>query len=428
MIIEFFGKNFGCFRDEFRLSMLATDIDRDSDRGIVEVDIEGEDEPLRLLRSAAIYGPNASGKSTVLRAARALGFLIHNSAQMASDEDIRPYEPFMLDAETKSQPVCIGIKAVVHRRVFKYVVEFERSRVVSEVLERIGPDSDQLLFERRNDRVEGDWQNDPRFALLSDSLRSNALLLSLADTITPGLVEGVAVGIKNRLRCFDPAMNHWGPTRARIVAKQVADDVDGFGGWLLELLRNADLGIVGIIPDKAPVSPLQSEEHPSRHQDDEYILNLLHEGADGSFKLPYNRESLGTQKTVELSLVLHSLCEGQEMVAWFVDEIGASMHPQQLESFIRLINCDLPDKQIKGQLIFATHETSLLDDQARDAVLRRDQVYFTEKDQHGASHLYSVSDFKERQNLNLRRRYLQGRYGALPAIGDFGARNVGKKS
>ena len=67
MLLEFYGRNFGCFRDEFRLSMLATDVDPGSDRGVVEVKVEGEDEPLRLLRAVAIYGPNGSGKSTVLR-------------------------------------------------------------------------------------------------------------------------------------------------------------------------------------------------------------------------------------------------------------------------------------------------------------------------------------------------------------------------
>ncbi len=81
MLIELFGRNFGSFRDEFHLSMLATDIDPGNPRGIVEVPLEGEDEPLRLLRCAAIYGPNASGKSTVLRAAAALEHLLSSSAQ-----------------------------------------------------------------------------------------------------------------------------------------------------------------------------------------------------------------------------------------------------------------------------------------------------------------------------------------------------------
>jgi AAA15 family ATPase/GTPase len=81
MLIELYGQNFGCFRDEFRLSMLATDIDLDSDRGIVEVKVEGDDEPLRLLRAVAIYGPNGSGKSTVLNAAKSLGLLISSTGK-----------------------------------------------------------------------------------------------------------------------------------------------------------------------------------------------------------------------------------------------------------------------------------------------------------------------------------------------------------
>ena len=108
MLIEFFGRNYGCFRDEFHLSMLATDIDPDNPRGVVEVPVEGEAEPLRLLRCAAIYGPNASGKSTVLRAAAALAWQISRSSQYGSEETIGWYEPFLLGQSDTSDVVRLG--------------------------------------------------------------------------------------------------------------------------------------------------------------------------------------------------------------------------------------------------------------------------------------------------------------------------------
>ncbi|NJL31659.1 MAG: hypothetical protein HC898_08525 [Phycisphaerales bacterium] len=95
------------------------------------------------------------------------------------------------------------------------------------------------------------------------------------------------------------------------------------------------------------------------------------------------------------------------------------MHPTLLQGLIRHFNSEIPQKKMCGQLIFVTHETALLDAEAKNAALRRDQVYLTEKDASGAARLYSVAEFNERNNLNMRKRYLQGRYGALPALGSF---------
>lgn len=136
-------------------------------------------------------------------------------------------------------------------------------------------------------------------------------------------------------------------------------------------------------------------------------------------RLDYERESMGTRRLVELVPFLHDLTHGPEGQAYFIDEIGASIHPHLLHAFVRRFNCDTEPESVRGQLIFATHETVMLDAEAKDAVLRRDQAYFTEKDHSGASRLYSVAEFRERNNLNLRRRYLQGRYGALPSLGRF---------
>src|SRR5687767_14185768 len=146
MLIEYFGENFGCFRDAFRLSMLATDIDPDSDRGIVEVAVSGDPEPLRLLRSAALYGPNASGKSTILRAARSLGLLIFRAARFRSDEPIDFYEPFA-GGRAAEKPVRLGLKAVVDGNVYDYEVAFDQFQVIHERLDQQLLDQSLTLFD-----------------------------------------------------------------------------------------------------------------------------------------------------------------------------------------------------------------------------------------------------------------------------------------
>lgn len=425
MLIELFGQNFGSFRDEFRLSMLATDIDPDSQRGILEVHIEGDDEPLRLLRAVALYGPNGSGKSTLLRAANALGHLLGNSRRFPSDEPLRPYEPFALGPQSK-QPVVLGIKAVIDSVVYEYVISFDRRAFATEKLIRLSGDKPGILFDRVGQNVEGQWTSDPQFQLLSKEFRPNALLLSLADSLTPKLAKSIAVGLRRMLTTNDATPVDWPFNRVERVAARTREDAV-FGGWLLARLKSADVGVVDLRAEEVRTVVKVEDDEDSASESGEsgeqvhvsMQLALLHSGSDGPVALPYSRESLGTRRLVELSPLLYDLAHDRRSRALFVDEFDASMHPLLLQAIVRHFNCETPIKDARGQLIFATHETTLLDDEAKDAVLRRDQVYFTAKDVTGASRLYSVAEFKERNNLNIRRRYLQGRYGALPSLGTF---------
>jgi len=425
MLIELFGRNFGPFRDEFRLSMLATDIDPGDKRGVVEVPIEGDDEPLRLLRCAAIYGPNASGKSWLLRAASALGYLVKHSAAESSDEPLGPYVPFALDEESRTKPVQLGVRAVIQRAVYEYWVEFEKTRFTQERLVRLVPAEETVLFERRGQDVTGPWTKEEQFALLARSFRPNALLLSLADRLAPSVAGGLAVSIRRLLGYFDFAGLSFPPFATSRAARRAHEDDAGFGAWLRSWLRAADVGIVGYkVRESSTYFELERSAEPERAQRRErpvLELSFVHAGARNQAELRWSQESLGTLKVVALAPYIYDLTHGRERRAYFIDEVGASVHPVLLGSLIRHFNCETPAEQVRGQLIFATHETSILDGEARSAPLRRDQIYLTEKGNDGASRLYSVAEFKERNNLNLRKRYLEGRYGALPSPGPFGA-------
>jgi hypothetical protein len=422
MLVEFYGANFGCFRDEFRLSLLATDIEPDSERGVLEVTVDGDDEPLRLLRMAAIYGPNASGKSTVVRAASALSYLLALSAQFTSDTPLAPHEPFAF-GEQRDDGVTLGAVAVVDGVVYDYTLTFGRHTVRRERLKRLGAARPTVLFERVDQSVSGAWTDDEQFGLLTRSFRPNALLLSLADSLTPGLAGPIAVGLRRALHTTTALPVPWTAYRPRTVAERLKKD-SLFREWLVAQLRTADVGVVDI--DVRKVSRPAGDTDGADAVDaggarrrlgaSQYRIALMHAGHSGPVSLPYGRESHGTRRLIELSPELYDVAHG-EPGALFVDEIDASLHPVLLDGLIRHLNAGLRMADVRGQLVFATHETALIDHEARDAALRRDQVYFTEKDNTGASRLYSVAEFRERNNLNMRRRYLQGRYGALPALG-----------
>ena len=425
MLIELFGENFGCFRDEFRLSLVAGDVDPDSDRGVVEVEVKGDREPLRLLRAAAIYGPNASGKSTVLRAARALHGLIARSAMFRSDDGVPYHSPF---AGAERAPSRLGVKAVVDGVVYDYECRFDERRVVAEQLDRHGVDGVATLFVREMQGVKGDWLADEQFRLVVEDFRENALLISLTDTLLPKLTGSLVPALRRLLRFVDgsapPYMGYESETAARL-----AETTPDFRSWLGEQLRAADVGVTDFSVRKVrSVRQAQRtlfEDVSGDAGDDgerERVrrrLSLEHPGPEGIFTVPYEDESFGTRKLVRLAPLLYRLFSEDGAGATFVDEIGASLHPTLLAALVERVNCGTRAATSQGQLIFATHETSLIDGEARDAVLRLDQVYFTEKGGDGVGRLYSLSDFRERQNTNLRKRYLEGRYGAIPALGRF---------
>jgi hypothetical protein len=396
----------------------------------VEATINGDPEKLRLLRTVGLYGPNASGKSTVLRAARALGNLIFRAARFRSDEPISVYEPFAGDTSVE-KPVRLGMKAVVNGNVYDYEIAFNSSQVVLERLDQRSFENSVNLFHRENQSVTGDWVQNEQFRLIVRDFRPNALLLSLADTLAPTLANRLAPSLRRLLRFQDAST-----LRDQLLpfndqpAARLAHQSPEFRAWLLNQLKGADVGVSDLTVKRFR-RVLQSqgfsmeeildqgEGAGSGHEPEGYRFALTHAGPLGPFPVPYEGESYGTRKIIQLAPVLFELASSGGPIAAFVDEIGAALHPNLLASLVQHINCEERSGQAQGQLIFATHETSLIDNEAKNAILRRDQVYFTEKLSSGIARLYSLGDFQERQNVNLRKRYLEGRYGAIPSLRSF---------
>ena len=254
MLIEFYGKNFGCFRDEFRLSMVAADIDPGNDRGIVEVKLDGHKEPLRLLRAAAVFGANASGKSTVLRAAGALGSMLRYSAfggwrrgDDGSGGDLYAgllagtLEPFALG---KASEICeLGVHAAFDGKLYHYQVAATTKRVVEEQLEQVGIDGEgTVLFHRRAKQVTGQWrdQEGGNFAVICEDFRDDALLLSLAAAMAPMQARKTWHGLCRALGVSTAAEllpSGFQPRITDQVLRHLLHEDDDFRRWTEDRLR-----------------------------------------------------------------------------------------------------------------------------------------------------------------------------------------------
>ena len=175
------------------------------------------------------------------------------------------------------------------------------------------------------------------------------------------------------------------------------------------LLRNADLGILDLRVNKS-----ESDDLPRRSRT--RGIQLKHQSEFDDAWLPLEDESRGTQTLFRLALsILQAIEEGGILL---VDELEASLHPALAQQIVRQFNDPVANPR-NAQLIFTTHDTNLLGTTLGEPALRRDQVWLTEKDNEGATVLYPLTDYKPRKAENLKRGYLQGRYGAIPFLGDF---------
>lgn len=429
MLIRLFGKNFRSLREPFELSLVAADLKRDADssRGVIEAPITGLDEPLRLLRVAAIYGPNASGKSTVLLAAGALNWLVTaSSPQSKPDAPIAPYEPFALDLGTREAPIELGCEVVCGKAIIRYEIAYTRNSIIRETLSKLTGNKETSLLDRSaSGKITGSLIKESEAnRLYVEGMQPNVSVLSKLAQHGPQKGRG---SVQTYYRAINAATSRVdyslateklsvGPSTERFAADET------YRRWIMDhLIRPSDTGIRNA---SARLEPLDvtfvlrrrdEVEHEIPMPDRMIDVRFEHEGIAAQ-ELRFEDESAGTKKLFYLSGEWWRLAHSSTSL--FADELSASLHPRLLDRLIRAINEPTED-DARSQLIFATHDTGLLEGvDGQPPALRRDQVYFTNKDAGGACEIYGLAEFKEdaRPVHNLRKRYLSGLYGALPAV------------
>lgn len=435
MLVRLYGRNFRSLKDDFELSMVAADLTRAEDRarGVVEVPIKGMDEPLGLLRCAAIYGPNGAGKSTVLMAGQALRWLgTESSLRSKPDAAIPPYEPFLLDGVTKGAPILLGCDVVHNNGILRYEIEYDADAIRRETLTVLSDDREKLLIDRKpsGETVGGLIRSKGANRLYVKEMQPNVSVLSKLAQHGPQKGNESARpyyrAIRNATRFADyaTAASHGNRFFPSTKTDRFGEDAE-YREWIMtHLIRAADVGIRDVRTREEPLSlkwpeSVQEEIAKSapgfRLPETELVVTFTHEGAT-AHEINFDAESSGTKKLFYIADDWWRLAH--EPVTLFADELGASMHPVLLDQIVRSVN-EPPTGQVASQLIFTAHDAGLLEGRnGLPPALRRDQVYFTKKSHLGATELYSLTEFKDdaRPVHNLRKRYLSGLYGALPSV------------
>jgi len=428
MLVRLFGSNFRSLKDKFELSMVAADLKRaeDSERGVIDVKLDGIDEPLKLLRTVAIYGHNGSGKSTVLLASKALSWLVgQSSARSAPGAMIPVFEPFLLDVTTRDNAVSLGCEVVHGSSLLRYEVSYRADTIEHEKLTALDANQDVLIDRQEGRPVKGSLiaRSDAN-QLYVKEIQPNVAVLSKLAQHGPAKgedsVQPYYRAILSATRYEDYSASA-GTYSRDSKDERFADDSE-YRNWIMKnLIVTADIGIHDVVTKRVDVElpdyirKLSSEYKDLELPDKHILVYFMHEGAD-SQPIALPEESAGAKKLFNIADDWWGLAHNP--ITLLADELSASLHPRLLDALIRAVN-DAPSDHVQSQLIFATHDTGLMEGHDGKApALRRDQIYFTTKNRDGASELYSLAEFKDgaRPVHNLRKRYLSGLYGAIPLV------------
>ncbi len=446
MLIQFTVGNYRSFKDPVTLSMVAANL-KAKDETLDENNTFAATPKLRLLKSAALYGANASGKSNLVKALKFMRDFVINSARESQAGDRIPVEPFRLSTETENAPSFFEIVFLLEGVKYRYGFEVDAEKVHSEWLFYTPKTKEVELFSREDSEISysaGFKEGKD----IDERTRKNALFLSVVSQFNGKL----SLKLRERFMFLDILSGledrDYSLTLLRLESKYELP-----GPKILPLIQKMDLAINDLIVEKhTSTNPdtikLLKDLQPTKTfgtfvrqktwadfaressweqiQDSlkKRVIKTSHTKFDAQkqavaeviFDLD-GQESEGTKKLIaSAGEFCTALWLGQTLI---IDELDARLHPLITQSIIRLFNS--PQNNKGGQLIFTTHDTNLLSNN----FLRRDQIWFTEKDKYGATDLYSLAEYKVRNDASYEKNYIVGKYGAIPFIGSLDLRESG---
>lgn len=429
MLVEFSVGNYRSFHQPVTLSMQAAGL-RAHDAQ-VDVDNVFECHDLSLLRSAAIYGANASGKSNLIHAMKFMRQWVLKSSKESQSGETIAIERFRLHTDAHEKPAYFQIIFELEGVRYRYGFEADERQVHSEWLYRTRK-RESCLFIREGKQYDlsGAFREGRG---LETRTRDNALFLSVVAQFN----GPVATALLHWFRAQFTIISGLEDTAYREYTLERFQEDEAFRQRMIAFVREVDLGIADIQVESSPfaeaplpaevrdaMEPLSSKlQHTLPRRSDEERswwvrqIKTLHEVFDREsvpvgwekFDLE-GQESQGTQKIFFLAgPLLNTLEEGKVLI---IDEMEARLHPFITRAVLHLFNSPQTNPH-NAQLIFATHDTGLLSSR----FFRRDQIWFTEKNKYGATDLYSLAELQVRNDASFDKDYIAGKYGAVPFIG-----------
>ena len=414
MLVEFRVKNFRSLRDEQVLSLVASKDKTLQDTHTVATGLKAAPS---LLRSAVVYGANASGKSNLIKALQYMRGVVAESATVIQPGQTYGVQPFRLDAVSAKEPTEFEVTFILDGTRYQYGFSMTSQRIISEHLLVYKAFKPQRWFERRLNPETGkdvyDFGSGLKGAknLWEGATRPNALFLSMAVQLNSEALRPVfdwfvnGLVIVNEQSQLNPQMSiqmlKQAEGRKRICDFLTAADISIAD---IEVVTRKVMGQAvhfDLVAGKTEVRAEEMEDHQ---------LRFSHVTENGKAVLDLMDESSGTRNLLFLAgPVMDILRKGQTLV---IDELDTSLHTLLVRELVRLFH--RPEINTgAAQLIFTTHDTALLD--APD-LFRRDQIWLVEKETDQTSSLVSLSEFSPRKNEVLERGYLMGRYGAVPFL------------
>ena len=428
MLVSFCIENWMSFRDKVKFSMLASRERQHNDRVS-----RNEKYGIRVLPIAALYGGNASGKTNLFKAVSfAKDFIVNGTKP---DNQIRT-EPFLLNSKISDCPSKFVFEIISEDNLYEFSFSVTRKQVIEEKLVLIEKTSEKILYHRKEQKPNFHSSINKKFLEFAfDGTRDNQLFLTNSVSQKVDLFRPIYNWFKDNLRLVAP------DTRFGSL-EQLFDEKGSLYQNINQLLPQLDTGISRLSGDNVPFDSIQLPEQIKQD-----IISQLKEGviaqiinepvgerflitkkgekikakklvtyhlkSDGTeAKFEAHHESDGSKRTIDLLPLLLDLFSQTSKMVYIIDEIDRSLHTLLTRSLLEsyLSGCSY---NTESQLLFTTHDVLLMDQK----ILRRDEMWVTERDSNGVTDLFSISEYKEiRFDKDIRKSYLLGRLGGIPRI------------
>ncbi len=424
MIINFSVRNFHSIKDEVQLSFEAS-----GSKELEDFYVVAPKKGLRLLKLGLIYGANASGKTTILKALDFLRDLILNPLDKKTDAI--QFKPFLFDENTPNESSFFSLEFIQNKVKYFYKIELNRSAIIGEELYFFKPN--KALVYKRKTNISKQISKIEFGSKLKINRKYKANLEANTlwnNTVLGGFLKTNfdSIELQNCIDWFETKLKPLITPKTNLLGyiseKLETGEVDKFR--ILEILKKADFNISDIIFREKEeefeedltylgVSIVREKiaRYLKKNKEKEVYFGHRVEASETQYALPYDEESHGTQRYYQFSGLLDFMISHGSVFS--IDELESSLHPDLLKHFILTFLVNVKN----SQMIATTHYRELL--MERD-ILRNDVIWFTEKNTNGATELFSLDDFGSsivRNTSSIFNAYKTGKLGAVPELKDY---------